>query len=486
LISIYISRVLLDIMGIDSFGVFSVVSSAVTMFSFINNSLAYGTQRFVTFELGKGDLVSVNKTFLMSLNIHIILSIIILISAILTGHYLIYDKLTIPTHQLDDAYSAYLLLMIGFFVSLVTTPYLGVLIASEKFDKIAIFGVVESIFKLLATFLLYYALESRVLSIYAALLLCVTLIVRGLHILYVHDNIDYCRIYLFWNSSLFKKMFSFSSWGLFGGISSILMNQGSNIILNIFFGPAINAARALSLQINNAMSQFSSSLQMLFKPRIIKNYAAGDLNMSVNTTLYGAKYNYFLIFYLALPIYLCSKELLVLWLGVVPDYTEEFLIVLIFILLSESLSGTLMALASATGDIKKYQISVGIILLLNLPITYILLENGYGPVSSVYVQLVLSILALFVRLIVLESHFKGLCLDYLKLVFLRVLFVTMIAFPIAIFIYPKIFVFDFLFLNIICCFLFTTITLTVIFFIAGLNNKEKSFLIEKIHNKRRG
>ncbi|MBM7037693.1 MATE family efflux transporter [Vibrio ulleungensis] len=478
LISIYISRVLLDIMGVDDFGIFSVVTSSVTMFSFLNNSLAYGTQRFITYEIGKGNNSKVNDIFLMSVNIHFIFSTLIIIFALPIGYYLIYSKLNIPPNKLDDAFYAYVFVLFGFFITLLTTPYSGVLIASERFDIVAILGVLESILKLSATFFLYYMYESNVLTNYAILLFIVSLIVRGAHVFYVNKNIDYCSIYFYWNSLTFKRMFSFSSWGLFGGVSSILMNQGINIILNIFFGPAINAARSLSLQVSNAMSQFSSNLQMVFRPRIIKSYASQDESEALTITLYGAKYNYLLILYLALPIVFCSNDLLGLWLGSVPEYTSEFLIVLIFVLLSESLSGTLMALVSATGKIKKYQVAVGIVLLLNLPITYVLISKGYPAIYSVYIQFSLSLIALCVRLAVLENQFKGLSYQYLRVVIVRIVPVTVVSYFISDLVYTD--TFDFPLFNIIYCFVITSFSLTITSYCFGLEKRERGYVLKKV------
>ncbi len=429
-ISIYISRVLLNILGVTNFGVFSVVSSAVTMFSFLNNSLAYGTQRFITFELGANNITKAQQMFIMSINIHVILAVLMFVIAFFFGKYLIYEKLTISLETIDDAYNAYLLLLLGFVINLMTTPYVGVLIAKEKFNAIAMLGVIESVLKLSVTFLLGQHNNAAALTTYASYLLVVTILVRVLHLYYVHIKLKFSSLFLFWNKQIFKDMFSFSSWGLFGGVSSILMVQGVNIILNIFFGPIVNAARALALQINYALSQFSSNLQMVFKPRIIKSYASGDVNTALELTLSGAKYNFFLMLMIALPVMVNSEFLLELWLEAVPKYTHEFTLILIMILLAESLSGTLMTLASATGNIKGYQIVVGVILLLNLPISYTLIVNGGEPVVTLYVQLALSILALCARLLVLENQFKGLIKKFIERVIIRCALVSVVNFMI--------------------------------------------------------
>ncbi|EHU5174104.1 MATE family efflux transporter [Vibrio parahaemolyticus] len=481
-ISIYISRLLVDILGMSGFGVFSVVSSSITLFSFINNSLSYGTQRFISYELGKLNEKKAGRLFLMSLNIHLMFGFAVIMLMLVLAKPLIFGYLTIPKEMLDDAYNSFIIISLTFSISLMTTPYNGLLIAKEKFDIIALFGVIESILKLTATLLLYFVSTDFILTKYSLILFFITFIIRLAHVFYCHIKINFVSFRLHWCNSEFKDLFSFSSWGLFGGVSSILMNQGVNILLNVTFGPLVNAARALSMQVNSAVSQFSSNLQMVFKPRIIKSYAEGDINSAISNTLYGAKFNVMLIGILALPFIYGTDEILSLWIGEVPDYTDIFVKICVVILIFESMSGTLMALVSATGNITKYQVVVGTILLCNLPLSFLFLKINESPEVVLYVQLFLSVVALLARLIILNNMFEGLIRNYLLLIIKHCIPFFISSYTLVGYCFYSLNIttplFGFIFLCVI-----SVLASIVCFFVFGADATERDWLFKKLRLK---
>lgn len=426
-LSLYASRLVLKALGIEDFGIYNVVGSIVTMFSFINNAMAFTTQRFVSFELGRKKSGNVSSVFSMSVNIHIIMGIVILLIAYVVGAWFINNKLSLPYDRLDSAIIVFNISLITFFFNFISTPYYGAMIAFEKFTVIAWIGIAESFLRLFVVIILFYSEGVDLLVFYSILYAIITILSKISQVLYCHYNIKPVKYIFEWSWEISKNICSFSSWSLIGNIAAILMNQGVNILLNIFFGPTINAARAISMQVQTAVNQFATSLQMVFNPKIIKSYSSDDLGDMRQIVYYGSKYSYFMMLILSMPIIFNTDYILTLWLGNYPEKSDVFVQLMLINLMINSISSTLITSVSATGRIALYQSVVGGILLLNIPISYLLLKSGIQPEITIVVTISLSLITLIARLFFAEKIIGSMVKDFMIIVILRVFLVTTLS-----------------------------------------------------------
>ena len=477
-VSLYTSRVVLEILGIEDFGIYNVVGGIVVMASFLSSSMSSAIQRFLSFELGKNNLVELGRVFSMSVNIHIIIAILVLILSETFGLWFVNNKLTIPENRIYAANIVYQFSILTFLVNIISVPYNAAILAYEKMNIFAYIGVVEVGLKLLSVFALMWFGYDK-LALYAIFLFLIALLIRGLYGLYVNRSIPDCKHAFFWDKKLFKTLINFAGWNLWGNLAVVTYTQGINILLNIFFGPFINAARAIAFQVNSALNSFISNFQIALKPQIIKSYASGD-NEYMQTLIFGgAKYSFFLMLLLCAPIILSTPQVLSWWLGTVPDYTIIFCRLVLVESLINSISGTLMAGVQATGKIKLYQGIVGGLLLLILPISYAFLQMGYPPETTLYVSISVGVLALVARLIIVSSILRFSKKLFIKRVIIPIVLISGIMISVGITLTEILdgSISRFLIAN-------TIITFAIIFLIwfVGLNKMERNFVVKKISN----
>lgn len=433
LVSLYTSRIVLNTLGVEDFGIFNVVGGFVTMFGFLNSAMASATQRFLSFEIGKNDKVRLKNVFSMSVNIHFLIAFAILLLAESIGLWFVNTQLTIPPDRMEAAHWVYQFSIFSLMVNMVSVPYNAMIIAHERMGVFAWVSIVEVIFKLIIVFMLTCFGFDK-LKLYSILMFGVSLVIRFIYGIYCNRNFNESTFRFYWNVQLFKTLINYAGWNLWGNAASVIMDQGVNILLNIFFGPVVNAARGIAYQVKAAVNQFVTNFQMALNPQIIKSYAVNDLKYMHQLIFQGAKYSYFLLLALTLPIILEAEFVLRLWLKIVPEYTVIFTRLVLINVLVDCISGPLMTAAQASGKIKLYQGVVGGLLILNLPISYVLLKMGLPPQSTLYVSIALSIVALFSRLIIISPLVKLNISDYIRGVVLQIIPVSMVAavFPILI------------------------------------------------------
>ena len=395
-VTLYTSRVVLQTLGVDDFGVYSVVAGFVTMLGFLNSAMASATQRFITFELGKPGAKDVRGIFSMSMNIHIVIALFVLLLGETIGLWFVKTQMTIPADRMIAAEWVFHLALFSFMVTIVSVPYNALIIAHERMSVFAWVSIIDVMLKLLIVFMLSL-LGMDKLILYGLLSLAVVFIVFMIYRSYCHSRFTESRFRLYWDQSLFKIMLSYTGWNLWGNIAAVMSGQGVNVMLNIFFGPTVNAARAIAMQVSGALNSFVQNLQVAINPQIIKSYAAQDMDYMHRLVCYGAKYNFFVLLLLSLPVLNNTELILSVWLGNVPENTAVFTRIIIFTLLIDSLSPSLMTAAQATGHIKLYQFVVGGILLLNVPASYFILKMGGEPYTVFYVAVGLSLIALLSR-----------------------------------------------------------------------------------------
>lgn len=398
-VSLYTSRIVLSALGIEDFGIWSVVGGIVAMFLFIKESLSASVGRFLTFAIGEKDQHKINKAFSTSIIIHVVFAIAIVIICESVGLWFLDEKLTIPESKRWLAYWVFHISVASSVLSIISVPFHSALIAYERMNVYAYIGLWDAFFKLVIAYIITVFADNRLL-IYGLLLLLSSILTTIFVVAYVRHAFPQMRYYTVRDKKMFLSVFSFTGWSIFGNVAFMTYTQGLNMIINMFFGPIVNAARAVSIQIEQSVRTFVTNFQAAVNPQIIKNCAAQDWD-SMHLLMYrSSKFSAFLLFLFSLPIVLEIDTILDLWLKEVPGHTANFCRIMFAVIMLETISNSIMIGVSANGDIKKYQLVVSSILLTILPISYVALSLGYGPESVFVIYLVVEILACIARLII--------------------------------------------------------------------------------------
>lgn len=425
-VGLYTSRIVLNTLGVEDYGIYNVVGGFVAFFSFLNGAMATATQRFITFELARGNRERQITTFSTAAIIHIAIAALIVIAAETVGLWFVCNKLVIPEERFSAAIWVYQFSILTMFVSIVSIPYNAAIIAHEKMSAFAYISILDTILKLI-TVLLLTIISSDKLIFYAALLFGISLLDRLIYGIYCKRHFAETRVKLIFNKKLFREMTNIAGWSLFGNIAGVFYTQGLNVLLNIFFGPAVNAARAISVTIQGVVTGFVSNFQMALNPQITKSYAVGDLHRMHSLIFASSKYSFFLLLLIALPIMVEMQTILTLWLKIVPDHTVWFTRLMLCILLIDALSNPLMISSQAVGRVKIYQSVVGGLMLLILPIAYVALKLGGNPEMVFIVHLIVAVMALISRIVIVGRMVSFSFASYARKVLLPVGTVFLLA-----------------------------------------------------------
>ena len=425
-VALYTSRVILHTLGVEDYGIYNVVAGFVTMLGFLNSAMSSATQRFLAFELGKSDTKDVRGIFSMSINIHVLIALFVFMLGETVGLWFVRTQLTIPIDRMIAAEWVFHLALLSFMITIISVPYNALIIAHERMKVFAWVSILDVTLKLLIVFMLsWFGIDKLVL--YGLLSLSVVFVIAMVYRVYCKNKFAESKFRLYWDRRLFNTMLSYTGWNLWGNIAAVMSAQGINVLLNIFFGPTVNAARAIAMQVSGALSSFVQNLQVAINPQIIKSYAAKDVSYMHSLVCYGAKYNFFVLLLLSMPVLINTDIILQVWLGKVPEYTSIFVQLIIINILVDCISAPLMTSAQATGKIRLYQTLVGGLLLLNLPFSYVILKMGYEPYVVIYVSITLSIFALIARLSILKTLISLPIARYLKEVIGRSLLISIIV-----------------------------------------------------------
>ncbi len=390
-INLYTSRVILQVLGVVDYGVFYVVWGLVYVFSFINGSMTASTQRFLTFELGTGNKKRLHEIFITSIHIQIIISLIVIFLSETAGLWFLTEKMVIPNERQSAAMWCFQFSVFSAVVDVLSCSYKSVIIAHEKMSALAYISILDAALKLAIVGMLLMTGYDR-LIVYAILYTCEKLLMRLVYNYYCIHNFEESKYCWFFDKSLFMKMSVFAGWTMFGNLSYVLYTQGLNMLLNVFFGPIVNAAQAAASQAQNAISQFSTNFQMSINPQITKSYASDQLKEMHLLVYRGSRMTFCLLLILCLPLIVEAPMVLSLWLKEVPEGTAGFLRLLLIVLIVQQIAGTLIAAISATGVIKKYQIITGFLMISVVPVAYLVLKMGGAPWSVFVVYLIIAII----------------------------------------------------------------------------------------------
>lgn len=475
-VSLYTSRVVLNALGIEDFGIYNVVGGVVAMFSVLSGSLSAAISRFITYELGKGNQENLNKIFSSAVTIQLGLAGIIILLAETIGIWFLNVKMNIPEVRMEAANWVFQFSILTFAINLISVPYNASIIAHEKMSAFAYISILEAVGKLFIAYLITITPMDK-LIFYAILMCVVALIVRFTYGNYCKRHFCECTYHFIWDKQLLKSMFSFAGWNFIGASSAVLRDQGGNVVINLFCGPAVNAARGIAFQVNNAVNQFVVNFMTALNPQITKSYAAGDKGYMMTLIFQGARLSFYMLLLLSLPILVNTHYILALWLKIVPEHAVLFVQLILIFALSESISQPLITAMLATGKIRNYQIIVGGLQMMNLPISYILLRLGYFPEVVIVIAICISQCCLAARLILLRGMIGLSITKYLKNVYLNIIVVSIIAviLPLISAYYIKESFINFILISLIA----VICTLSSIYFL-GCNNQEREFIHQKL------
>lgn len=476
LVSLYTSRIVLNALGVIDFGIYNVVGGVVTMFSVLSGSLSSAISRFITFELGKSNFDRLKEIFSTAVIIQVVLSIIVITLGETVGMWFLNYKMNIPAERMIAANWVFQFSILTFVVNLISVPYNASIIAHERMSAFAYISVLEVAGKLIVAYFISISPIDK-LIFYAVLICVIALTIRMVYGLYCKRCFYECTFYFVWRPQLLKQMFGFAGWNFIGSSSAILRDQGGNIIINLFCGPVVNAARGIAYQVNAAVTSFVTNFMVAINPQIIKSYASENYDYVMSLIFRGARFSFYILLFVSIPVLIDTHFILEIWLKTVPEYTVSFVRLVILFTLSESISYPLITVMHATGNIREYQILVGGLQMLNLPISYFIMYIGMPPELVFIVAIVISQFCLFSRLVLLRKMIGLEINKFLKSVWMNVLIVAFVSSILPILISYKTYeslsrLFWLLLVNIV--------TVSIVVYFIGLTLNERAYFREKI------
>lgn len=478
-IGLFTSRIVLRTLGVEDYGIYNIVGGVVVLFNFVNQSLLSGTQRFLSYELGK-EQPDVKTVFSACAKMHIGLSVIFFIVAETIGLWFVNTQLNIPEARMIAANWAYQFSVLGCIVQIIRCPYNAAIISYERMSIYAYISIVEAILKLVTAYLLLVVVFDK-LILYSIFTFVVLTIVSLIYIIYCHKLLSDVRIIKVKKNPYYKEIFNFSKWTIFGSLANMGKEQGLNLIVNLFYGVTLNAAVGIANQVNIHISEFVSNFQVALNPQLTKSEVGGNRERQYGLIYKSAKFSYFIMLFLSVPIILNLDYLLTLWLGEYPPHTTSICLFIILGVLIETLSGPLWVSIFATGKVRTYQIVISAILLMNIPLAFIVGKLGLPPAGIYAIRAFIYIAALTTRLIFLK---RLIGLEFTKFATNVIAPVLLVSIPLFALIFVKQqFVLDTTFVSFLVESILVVLIETVFIGWLGLNKNERDFITQTIFKK---
>lgn len=476
LISLYTSRVILDTLGVEDYGIYNVVGGLVGMLGIVTASLNMSISRFLTFELGKEDSDRLSRVFSTSITIQLIISIIVVVIAETIGIWYINHVMVLSPERLEAANWCFQFSIITTILGLIIVPYNSAIIAHERMSIYAYMGIFSSLFALGVAIAIGYSPIDR-LIFYGFLLMCSTLITFIVYVLYCHKHFPEARFSISIDKKMLGSMFGFAGWNFVGAGTSILRDQSGNLLLNYFFGPAVNAARGLSNAVNTAITNFSNSFTVAMNPQITKSYASGDRAYLFKLLFRGTKLSVYMMLFLSAPVLLNTPFILGVWLKEVPEHTVLFTQLAIINTMVEMISGPITTTILATGNIKKYEILSGSFHLLNILMVWTLFSIGAIPEVVILCSTFIAHCNLGVRLYLLREAIGLSTHSFLGKVYVTILVTAAfgIVIPLAVHLSMPEGVANFFVVSMVC-----VLTMSAAILFIGCNRSERDFLFSSM------
>ena len=478
-VALYTSRVVLRVLGVDDYGIYNVVGGVIVLFSFMNVAMSGATQRFLTFDLGKGDAAHLKRVFGTALQIHAVMALVVLLLGETVGLWLVMNKLVIPPDRMDAALWVYQMSVAACMVSVVGIPFNACIIAHERMKVFAAVSMMDVTLRLGVVGVLAVAPCDK-LVLYAVLVLCVQVLVQVVYGVYCRLQFGEARISFRTDRGLWREMSGFAGWSLCGNVAYVLYTEGVNIVLNLFFGPALNAARGIAVQVQGAVSGFVANVQMAVNPQITKSFAQGNLARMHSLMFGSSKFCFFLLLIIALPLGIEADAVLGVWLVRVPAHTVWFLRLVLGVMLVETLANPYMVTNQATGKIRLYQLVCGGILLCIVPLSYVVLKLGACAESVYVVYLVMAVLAQVARVLIMRRLIDMPFLTYCRKVLMPVAVVAAVAPVLPLLVYASMptGVVQFL---VVCT--VSVISTSLAIWLLGLTREERMFIASLVQRK---
>lgn len=479
LVSLYTSRVVLNALGVVDYGINNVVGGLVSMFSVISSSLCSSVSRYLTYELGTGNQKKLKTIFRTSINIQVIIALAVLIIGSVIGSWFLNYKMSIPDNRLYAANWVLYCSLLSFAVNLLNVPYTSSIISHERMDAFAYISIAETTLKLAIAYIIMISSFDKLIT-YTILYLTSSIVILVSYVIYCKIHFQECTYKREIDKNLLKDMTQFAGWNFFGNTAYMLNTQGVNMLINVFFGVQINAARAIGVQVQNAIMQFVNNFTTAVNPQITKSYAAGDYTQLHKLVCLGAKYSYFLLLIFTVPIFVEADIVLKIWLKNVPEYSVVFLRLIILSSYTMILGNSSYTAIMATGRIKNYQLVITIVGCLVFPITWILYKQGICVESTYYVYIIIYSILILIRLFYLKVLIKLPPKTFISSVLLKVLYLTIPAFFIPMlftrYVSPSI-------LRVVYTCIISTFCNVVLIYYLGLSKNERIFLTNKLKQK---
>ena len=472
-ISLYTTRVVLSVLGVDDFGIYNVVGGVVSMLAFLNSAMVQASQRYLSFAQGGNNIEEQKKVFSTSILIHITIALIVVVLLESIGLWYVNHKLVLPPDRLKAANYVYQFSVLIFLCKILVVPYNANVIAHEKMEVYAYISIADYVLQLIFVLLLR-CVSCDKLIMYGGMMFLVSCC--NFIFYYVYSKKKFLECTFEWNKdfSLYKEMFGFASWAFVGGAGYVARNQGVNLVINLFCGPMVNAARGVAYQVSSAVQTLISSFQQAMNPQITKRYAVGEIDSMMTLVRIGSKYSFLLLCICFAPILVRPYYILDIWLVNVPEYSAGFLIMAVIMALIASMGGPLNTAMQATGNIKKFQIVVSIIMLCDIPLSYYLLSLYIEPYLVTSVSIFTSIICLFAKLIILKQQISFNLSRFLVSVVLRNIIVAVIV--IAALYYIEKFIPD-SFVGFVLLYALSVVLSGVVIYLIGLDKNERVLAI---------
>ena len=484
LVSLYICRVVLEVLGFEDYGIYNVVGGIVLLFSVISGSLTSAISRFLAFELGKNENRQLREIFSTALLVQSGMALILIFVIEIAGVWFLNYKLNIPPSRMEAANWVLQCSILTFGINLITIPYTAAIISREQMNAYAYISIGEALLKLLAVFLLAHITLPDKLKAWAVLLTLIALITLLLYRAYCRRRFEECSGKLIYRKEPLKQIMSFSGWNFIGTTSAAFRDHGVNILLNLFFGTVVNAARGISVQISSALGGFANNIVAAFNPQIIKSYASGNLEYMRSLVQKASRFSFYMLLILSIPVMIETPYVLDLFFKNVPEHTTLFVRLLLIFILSESVSAPLITSILATGHIRNYQIVVGGLQLLNLPVSYLFLRWGFFPEVTVAIAICCSFFCFLARIFMLRKPIGLSAWAFFRQTLIRVWCVAAIAFLLPL---PITYLSEG-FIRLVCTCIVSVICTLCTIYVMGCDTQERAFIKRKaaaLLNKRK-
>lgn len=475
-VTLFTSRVVFDKLGVTDYGIYNVVGGVVAMLGFLNSSMSNAVQRYLSFEIGKNNEAGVNRIFNVSLFAHAGIAVFVFVVMEIVGVWYLNTHMNIPAERMDAANWVLQCSIFTTLFTIVQVPYNAIIISKEQMGIYAYISILEVVLKLLVVYMLAIGNFDK-LKLYSVLIMVVTIGIMMIYRFYCTRKYKEAKFKFIKDWNLLKQIVGFASWNMLGELAWVFTGQGVNIILNSFFGPVVNAARGLAEQVNGAVNRFVANFQTAVNPQLIKNYASDQLGEMKTLLFRSTRFSYYLLLALSLPIILKMDFILHLWLKEVPDYTTGFCQLVLVSSLVSTLSNLLAQVARAYGKIRNYQIIVSIFLFLNFPLSYIVLKFGGSPLSTMFVNIGINAMLLFVRLRLTNRMIQMTYGSFIRNVLFPVIIVTAVALVIPLTIY---FMLDNSIISFIIVCLVSFVSVGVSTYALGMNANERLYILAAI------